>query len=129
MKKAIFIFIGAILLTACQESMDERCAREAREFTKKKCPALVANGVTVDSMTFEPKSRTLSYYYTVEGVADDPEVIQRNDLRSMMLKELKNSATLKDYKEAGYQFRYVYRSAKNKGTQLFEATFRQKDYR
>ena len=45
-----------------------------------------------------------------------------------MLKELRNSANLKDYKEAGYNFSYIYYSTKNKGTRLFEATFQKKDY-
>ena len=48
---------------------------------------------------------------------------------AMMLKELKNNANMKDYKDAGYNFSYVYYSTKNKGTRLFEATFREKDYR
>ena len=45
-----------------------------------------------------------------------------------MLKELRNSTAMKDYKDAGYNFGYVYYSTKNKGTRLFETTFRKKDY-
>ena len=117
------------MLTACQETMDERCAREAREYTEKKCPAKIIDGVTIDSLVFYPKSRTLTYYYTADGVIDNAEALKKYDLRGMMLKELKNSTAMKDYKEAGYNFGYVYYSTKNKGTRLFEATFREKDYR
>ncbi|MBR2151115.1 MAG: hypothetical protein IKH01_10410 [Prevotella sp.] len=128
MKKLLFVMITLLALSACQESMDERCAREAREYTKKKCPVLITRGVTIDSMVFYPDTRTIAYYYTAEGVIDDAEALKKHDLRGIMLKELRNSANLKDYKEAGYNFSYIYYSTKNKGTRLFEATFQKKDY-
>lgn len=129
MKKIVLGVFSVLMLTACQETMDERCAREAREYTEKKCPAKIIDGVTIDSLVFYPKSRTLTYYYTADGVIDNAEALKEYDLRGMMLKELKNSTAMKDYKEAGYNFGYVYYSTKNKGTRLFEATFREKDYR
>ncbi len=128
MKKLLTIIALGALLAGCQETMDERCAREAREYTEKKCPAQITEGVTIDSMTFEKQTRTLVYYFTAEGVIDDSAALQKYDLRGMMKKELKNSTALKDYKEAGYNFKYVYWSTKNKGTRLFEATFLKKDY-
>ena len=129
MKKIILVCLTALTLAACQETMDERCAREAKEYTEKNCPTLVAEGVTIDSLVFNPRTRTLIYNYTVEGQIDNAEILQRNDMKGILLKELKNSTSLKAYKEAGYNFRYVYRSAKEKGAKLFEATFREKDYR
>ena len=128
MKKILLIVWGVLMLAGCQESMDERCAREAKEYTKKKCPAVITTGVTIDSLIFYADSRTLTYYYTVEGVLDDYEALKTHDLRGMMLKELRNSATMKEYKEAGYNFSYVFWSTKNKGTRLYEATFREKEY-
>lgn len=129
MKNKLYALSALLLLTGCQETMDERCAREAREYTEKKCPVQIATGVLMDSLVFEPSSRTLVYYYTAEGVIDDPEALKSHDIRGMLLKELRNSASLKDYKAAGYNFKYVYWSTKNEGTRLFEATFREKDYR
>ena len=99
--KKLLILISVLVLTSCQETMDERCAREAKDFTEKKCPAIITEGVTIDSLVFEAASRSLIYY----------------------------NANMKDYKDAGYNFSYVYYSTKNKGTRLFEATFREKDYR
>ena len=129
-RKIIFIIpAGILLFTACQESLEERCARECKEYTKKKCPVLVTNGVYIDSMTFDRSKLLMTYYYTVEGVLDNAEALQQHDVRGMLLKELKNSAGVKLYKDAGYNFRYVYFSTKEKGTQLFEATFRESDYR
>ncbi len=128
MKNFFLVLVGSMLLIGCQETMDERCARECKEYTKKKCPALITKGVTIDSLVFTPESRTLTYYFTTEGVLDNQQTIAQHDLRGMLLKELKNSTSMKDYKESGYNFCYVYYSAKNKGTRLFEATFLKKDY-
>lgn len=128
MKKIVFVMMAALALMGCQETMDERCAREAREYTEKKCPAQIIQGVTIDSLVYYPDSRTLTYYFTAEGIIDDAKALKEHDLRGMMLKELRNSTAMKDYKDAGYNFSYVYYSTKNKGTRLFETTFRKKDY-
>ncbi len=129
MKKLFLALIGVLFLTACQETLEERCAREAKEYTSKNCPALIAKGVTVDSMTFDVATHTLIYSYTLEGVIDDSAVIRKNNPREQMLQQLKNATAMKPYKDAGYQFRYIYYSSKNKGEKLFEATFQEKDYR
>ncbi len=128
MRKLLLGIVSFLLLVSCQETMDERCDRECKEYTKKKCPALITTGVTIDSLIFTQESRTLTYYFTTEGVLDDMEALKQHDLRGMLLKELKNSTAMKEYKEAGYNFSYVYYSTKNKGTRLFEATFLKKDY-
>ncbi len=120
--------VGMLLFTACQESLEERCARECKEYTKKKCPVLVAKDIYLDSLTFSTDERMLSYYYTVEGLLDDAEALRQHDIRGMLLKELKKSTGDKLYKDAGFSFRYVYFSGKQKGTQLIEATFRKGDY-
>ena len=127
MKKIVYLFL-IMALMACQESLDERCARECRDYTQKHCPSLIAKGVTIDSLTFYVPTRTMTYYYTVEGVIDDAEQLKKHDLRGELLKELKNSTSMKTYKDAGYHFRYVYYSTKNSGTKVFDTTFRQKDY-
>ena len=128
MRKFILFLIAPLALMSCQETLEERCAREAKEYTKKNCPTLVAQNITLDSMTFETKSHTISYCYTVSGEIDDSTVINSNNPRERLLEQVKNSPNLKLYKEAEYNFRYAYFSAKNNGTKLFEATFRKKDY-
>ena len=57
-------------------------------------------------------------------------VINEANFKDANLKKvtIKNTTKLKLYQEAGYNFRYVYFSEKKKGTQLFEATFRESDY-
>jgi hypothetical protein len=118
----------AALLTACQETLEERGAREARDYTEKHCPAPVAPQVVMDSMTFDKATHTFGYYYTLDGVLDDSANLQRNSPRDLLLNQVRNTTNLKLYKEAGYRFRYVYHSTRNKGAVLFDATFGPKDY-
>ena len=128
MKKIVFIMVAALLATACQESLEDRCEREAREYTEKHCPTPVGKNIVLDSMTFDKKSHTIQYAYTLSGQIDDSATINKSNPRELLLQEVRNSTNLKLYKEAGYSFTYTYYSAKNKGTQLFKATFRKSDY-
>ena len=129
MRKWLFIIVCALLITACQESLEQRCAREAREYSRKNCPAPIAKGVRIDSLSFDKATHTLTYSYSLEGVIDDSTVIHQNDPTELMLQQLKNATAMKPYKEAGYNFQYIYYSTKDKGKKLFEATFQEKDYR
>ena len=128
MKKIFWILAACLFLTACQETLEQRCAREAKEYTEKNCPAPIAKDVTIDSMSFDVATHTLTYSYTLSGVIDDSAVIRRNNPTDQMLLQLRNATATKPYKDAGYTFRYIYYSKKNKGTKLFEATFLDKDY-
>ena len=123
---AIALNIG---LVSCQESMEDRAAREAREYTEKHCPAPVYKDVVMDSMTFDKATHTFSYYYTLSGVLDDTTYINNSHPYENLLKEVRNSTHLKIYKEAAYSFRYVYYSQKNRGTKHFDATYHESDYR
>ena len=125
----VTLMAGAMLLTSCQESLEDRCAREAKEFTEKNCPRAVDKEIVLDSMTFEKATHTISYLYTLNGTLDDPQRIDSTHFRELLLMEVKNSTNLKLYKDEGYAFRYAYYSQKNNGTKLFEATFRESDYR
>ena len=128
MKKIWFFLVAIVLTTACQESLENRCEREAREYTEKHCPTPVGKNIMMDSMTFDKKTHTIQYAYTLSGEIDDSAVVNNSNPRDLLLQEVRNSTNLKLYKEAGYSFTYTYYSAKNKGTQLFEATFRKSDY-
>ena len=128
MKKIIWSVMAVLLLAACQESLEDRCAREAREYTEKHCPTPVGKDVIMDSMTFDKATHTISYAYSLRGPIDDSAYVNGSNTRQLLQEQVKNSAHLRLYKEAGYSFRYVYYSTKNKGTKLFEASFHQKDY-
>lgn len=128
MKKVLIVLFALLFCVACQESLEDRCAREAKEYTAKHCPVQVAPDIIFDSMFFDKTSHLISYAYTVKGVLDDADIIQRNAPREHLLMEVKNSTHLQLYKEAGYSFRYIYYSAQKRGTQLFSATFHKSDY-
>jgi hypothetical protein len=129
MKKTALLLMSIVLLTACQETLEDRCEREAKEYTKKHCPTLIAEDMVMDSMTFDKVTKTIGYCYTVKGAIDDTAVINSNEPRKRLLEQVKNSPNLKLYKDAGYSFRYTYYSTKENGTKLFEATFRESDYK
>lgn len=128
MKQIFTLITLAALLAACQETLEERGAREARDYTEKHCPAPIAHQVTMDSMTFDISSHTFSYCYTLSSTLDDTAYIRQNNPRDMLLQQVRNSTNLKLYKDAGYNFRYVYNSTKLKGVKLFDETFKPKDY-
>ena len=115
--------------TACHENLEERTERECKEYTEKYCPAPVDMNVISDSMTFDRESKTIQYYYSLRGDADtlltgDAE----KDIHKALLSDVMNAPTLMRYKEANYNFRYIYYSSKNKGKKLYDYLFTPKDY-
>ena len=127
--KKIFVFLFVAMTTfACQESLEQKAAREAELYTRKNCPVQMTDNIIIDSMTFEASTHTLHYYYTLTGVADSAGVLNPNDARQALLAGLKNTTSMGAYKEAGYQFVYTYRSQKNPETVYFETVFSKKDY-
>ena len=121
--------ILGIGLSACHENLDERTERECKEYTEKYCPAPVDANVISDSMTFDRGSKTICYYYSLRGEADtlltgDAE----KDIHKALLSDVMNAPTLIRYKEAKYNFRYIYFSSKDKGKKLYDYLFTPKDY-
>ena len=94
MRKLLGIIVGLLLLTACQETLEQRCAREAKEYSQKNCPAPVAKDVVIDSMSFDVATHTLTYAYTVSGVIDDTTFINKNNPREQLLRSLKNATAM-----------------------------------
>lgn len=58
-------------LSSCQQSLEDRAAKEMAEYTRKNCPTPVVNNENVDSATFEPSTRTVHYYYKLHGEIDN----------------------------------------------------------
>ena len=128
MKKLWIIAAIGILLTGCRESLEDRCAREAKEYTEKNCPAKMDNNITLDSMAFERDTHTLHYYYTLTGFADRDGVMEEVDAVGALKQDLKNSTTLRVYKENKYRFAYTYHSAKDPKKIRLDVVFTDKDY-
>ena len=128
MKKLFTLAIMALTLAACQESLEEKAARDVKLFTRKNCPAKISKTIIMDSLTFEPSTLTLHHYYTMTDEADTVGGLNKDEARAALLAALKNETTTAAYKEAGYNFAYTYRSQKSPKTILFDTVFGKKDY-
>ena len=127
--KKLFLFVLATLLCgACQESLEDRCEREAKEFTRKNCPVMIVEEIMMDSMTFVRASHTLHYYYKLTGNSDRADAYDKDEVAKRLKEALKNTTTLQMYKDEGYNFAYTYRSEKNPKTIWFDVVLTKKDY-
>lgn len=129
-KTFILAALIGMTLYSCRENIDDRAAREVKEFTEKNCPTPIINYTQTDSVTFERDSRTVHYYYKLCGKADNEEAINKNTevLRETLLDAMRVDTQKKIYKEAGMGFRFTYRSESNPSKVLFDVTFTEKDY-
>ena len=128
MKKLCGLCLMVLMLSACQESLEDRCMREAREYTKKNCPVKLDDNTTLDSLTFERDSHTLHYYYKLTGVADQAGLLNGTEVTKALKEELKNTTSMKVYKDIKYKFAYTFCSEKDPKKVLYEATLTEKDY-
>ena len=113
MKNLCVIAILALILASCQESLEDRCEREAKEYTAKQCPIRIDKTTRMDSLTFERETHTIHYYYTLMGNADSEVVLKNIDAVGALKNELKNTTTMKVYKDNKYRFAYTYHSEKD----------------
>ena len=128
MKKFWIISAFALLFASCQESLEDRCARETKEYTRKNCPAKMDNNIILDSLTFEKETHTLHYHYKLTGFADQDSIAKKIGAADVLKKELKNSTGLKLYKDNHYRFAYTFRSEKDPEKILIDVVFTDKDY-
>ncbi len=126
MKKIVFILATLALAVSCTESLEDKAAREAKEYTEKFCPTPFVNGGRTDSTVFDKSTRSYIYYMTLRGKADNAQVIKANQkqLYNIQKQSLDNNPGLKKYKEAHFSFRFVYRSAQNPQEVLMDYLFK-----
>lgn len=112
-----------LALCACQESMTDRAAREASEFTERHCPTPYVQNERTDSMTFDKAKKTFTYYRRLRDIADNREVIaaQRSNLREALRRSVENNPSVKNYRKENFHFRFVYRSDSTGETLLDES--------
>lgn len=131
MKKILLVAVAmTALLASCHESLEKRAQREAREYTQKNCPTPWQNSTRTDSVVFDIPTLTYTYYCSVKDKMDDAALIDahRRDISDGLLSDVKTNTTLKAYKDAGYSFAYVLRSAKKPGLVLYKTKITPKDY-
>ena len=126
MKKMIYFAVFASLLTSCTESLEDRAAREAKEYTQKYCPTPYVNDSRTDSASFEKSSRVYTYYISLRNAADNKQAIDANKqkLHKLQKEALDNNPGLKKYKEEHFTFRFIYHSSKNPNEILLDDTFK-----
>ena len=117
-KKLIYIGIFASLLVSCTESLEDKAAREAKEYTEKYCPTPYVNDARTDSAAFDKTKKIYTYYISLRNKADNKKAIDANK------EALDNNPGLKKYKEEHFTFRFVYHSAKNPKEVLLDDTFK-----
>lgn len=126
--KKILLFAALMLgFTACQESLEEQAARQAKKFTEEKCPMQMEMQI-MDSMVFDVPTRTLQRYYRLTGAADH-DGLDFDRLRQALIDELRNEPSYRIYRERGFNFQYVYRSASTPEKVLFETLLAKEDYK
>ena len=129
--KRIFIVATTVLaLMSCHENLEDRCVREAKEYTEKYCPTPVVNSTRTDSVTFDKTTKTYQYFCSFVDELDNTEIVKRNSqkLHSLLIKEIKDNTSIKKLKEANYNFAYIIHSNKNPNKVLYQQTIRVKDY-
>ena len=67
--------LSLFTLVACTESFEERCRREAREYTERQCPRLIDQYIVMDSMTYEDEPQGFTYHQTVQGELDNDSLL------------------------------------------------------
>lgn len=107
-----FLALLLLVVCGCQESMEERVAREVREHTLKSCPLEIAPGLTNDSVTFDRASRTVRYHFTMRGAMDGLRV-DTVAARERLERVVDNATNLRKYKSAAFVFRYTYYSERS----------------
>ena len=85
----------------------------------------------MDSMVFVDDPIGFTYYYTLDGALDDPELLTEEVLDAFhdeLLLNLRQDINLKRYKERDFTFAYKYYS-RSTGELLTEATIPPEDYK
>ncbi len=131
-KRIMITVMVAIVLVSCQESLEERAAREAKEMTESKCPMPVDNNTILDSVVFDIPTLTQTQYFRFIGESDDSsrleEISGAYDLKELLIRELKGQTGYKTLMNRGVNFRYVYRSTRQRDKIYFDFTLTKEDY-
>lgn len=119
----------AITSQSCHENLEDRAARECKEFTERNCPQQLGNGMVYDSLTFEQDTHTLHHHYSITGVADNAQVFNQHkeELRKMELEGLRQDVSTKNYKDAGYNVAVTIRSGSHPKVVYFHTVFTAKE--
>lgn len=119
------VLVAAFIFASCQESMQDKAERDAKEYTRKYCPTPVINYMRTDSVVFDKNTDTYTYFCTFCQNLDNKEIIKDNEskIKDILKASILESTSMKQYIEAGFRFRYVCRSEKAPKTILLQVKF------
>ena len=111
-----------VIISCRQESLDDKAERDAEEYNRKFCPTPVINYSRTDSVKYDRTTRTYTYFCTLVDKADNEVLIRENydAITSSLMKNIKESTTMKPYLDAGIKFKFICRSGKNPQKVLLE---------
>ena len=130
MKKIAISCLMLAMMVGCQESLEDRAAREVDEYTQKYCPVQVSDNTFLDSMTFDKQSHTLVNHFSImtDSTSAQRAVEKADMIKSRLKEEVRNDTSKKRFKEEGYSFRFVARSYEDKSVILYDTTIKPEDY-
>lgn len=114
-KTAILFLCTTALFSCGHKSIDDQAEQDAEEYNKKFCPTPVINFSRTDSVKYDRKTRTYTYYCSLVDKADNEELIESNreQLTHNLLSLVKQSPGMKTFIEAGIKFKFICRSGSN----------------
>lgn len=129
MKSLLYGTLICAMICSCVDSLEDKARKDCEEFTHKFCPTPFVNDERTDSQVFDRSTRTIVFYRTLRGKADNKEVIDANKLKlhEALRTSLDNNTSLKQYREANFGIRFLYRSASHQDLILYEDSFRLKN--
>lgn len=125
--KRILYSLLLLAFTGCGNSFDDRMKVETKEYTERHCPQRLDGYTVLDSAVYDIPSRTYCRYFSVSPEATPALSAHFTALRSGLLDELKNDTQLKECKDEGIIFSYLYRNA-DTGLEIWHVTFGPDDY-
>lgn len=114
MKKIILVVSLVLLgLTSCQQ-VKQKVFEIASQEANKQCPMTIDETTRLDSTSYTGGNNTFTYYYTLTGAADDPQIAEatQKQLTENLPGIINSTENLKIYREMDVTMLYVYFSDK-----------------
>lgn len=117
-----------LLALSCQNNQWEQCEKEA-ERSNKQCPKIIDAQTQLDSIKFNKKNTTFSYYYSLSGESDNVfhDIISSTENKERTLNAIINNGELRQYVQLNITFEYNYYS-KQSGKHLGTITIAPNEY-
>ncbi len=94
-----------------QETIEDRCEKECKEYTERHCPMLITDDLILESMYFERSTRAICYNYFVNDNCNKRfDNLDSGQMKNVLINELRETASMKDYIDNGFNFHYIYSS-------------------